>query len=122
VKIGTILKAINKCGAVHVCLGLCLALSWSAHCIAVEKMEACNAHPPSLNDRALRSIATLVEWAASNHWPAFAYPALIVTFVVWLQIRGRPAWTHWLAALLLSVPSLVYWSASMYLATALTAR
>ena len=39
-KIGTILRAINRYGAVYACLGGSFALSWSSHCIGIREDES----------------------------------------------------------------------------------
>jgi hypothetical protein len=121
-KIGTVLRTINKNGAVYLCMGGSLAMSWSSHCIAVEKTKAYKRQLTFTNDAALRSIASVIDWIAANRWLAIAYIFLVVASVAFLQIRRRPPWTHWLAALCLCAPCLFYWSACAYYATALLAQ
>ncbi len=121
-KIGTILRAINRYGAVYACLGGSFALSWSSHCMAFEKMKADTRLVTLVNERTVRSIARLIDWVAAHSWLAVAYFIAVVAFVAFLQIRGRPPWTHWLAALSFCGPCLLYWSVCMYCATVLAAR
>jgi hypothetical protein len=121
-KIGRIVGATNRYGAVYTCLGGSFALSWSSHCMAFEKMNADHRLVTLVNDHTVRTIARMMDWVAAHSWLAVAYFIAVVAFVTFLQIRGRPPWTHWLAALSFCGPCLLYWSARMLCATLLVAR
>lgn len=121
-KIGTILRATNKYGAVHLCLGGSFAMSWSSHCMAFEKMEACRRQSIFANDCAMPSIAFAIDWVGANCWLAIAYLLLVAAAVAFLQINGRPPWTHWLAALAFCAPCLAYWAVCAYCANAFPTR
>ena len=47
---------------------------------------------------------------------AIAYVVLVVAAVVFAQVRGHPAWTYWLTALILCIPCIVYCWPCAYIA------
>ena len=69
--------------------------------MAFEKMNADHRLVTLVNDHTVRTIARMMDWVAAHSWLAVAYFIAVVAFVTFLQIRGRPPWTHWLAALIL---------------------
>jgi len=113
-KVGTTLRAISRRAPVHACWALCFAFSWWIHCLAFVKMERCNRQFFSMDDRTLRTMA-LLDLVTTNYWAAIAYAFLAVAAVAFLQLRGRPPWTHWLAALIFCMPCIVYWTACGYI-------
>ena len=119
-KAGVILAAIQRCAAVYVCLAAFFAICWFIHFAASMKMEFCNRQFALMNDKTLRAMA-LIDWVAAHAWLAIAYVFLTAASVVFLQIRGRPAWTYWLAAVVFCVPCVVYWLPCAYIAGKLLA-
>ena len=117
----TILREINRHAAIYVCLAVFFAFCWFIHFAAYLKMGACNRQFAVMNDETLRAMA-LIDWITVHFWLAIAYVLLVIASVAFLQIRGRRPWTHWVAALSLCGPCLLYWSACMYCATVLAAR
>jgi hypothetical protein len=115
VKIGTILGAINRCAAIHVCLAVFFAFCWVTHYAAVLKMQFFNRQFALMNDKTLRAMA-LIDWVAANWWLAVAYAFLAVASVAFLQFRGRPRWTWRVTALVFCIPCVVYWQPCAYIA------
>jgi hypothetical protein len=60
-KIRTILRAINRYAAIHVCLAVLFAFCWLIHHLAFRKMEMCDRQFAVMNDRTLRALA-LIDW------------------------------------------------------------
>ena len=113
-----ILRAINQYGAVYICLAGVFAVAGSSHFDAVEDGQR---HLSSVYARDVRAIAAVIDLVAAHFWVALAYLVLGVVAVAFLQIRKRPSWTYWLAALTFCAPCLLYWSACMYYAATLAA-
>ena len=112
-KIGTILKAINQHAAIYVCLAVFFAFCWFIHHLARLTIEICNRDAEwrewaVTNDRMKKAMA-LVDWVAAHSWLALVYAVLIVTAVAFAEVRGHPAWTCWLTAMILCIPCVAYW-------------
>ena len=112
-KIGTILTAINKHAAIYVCLAVFFAFCWFIHHLARLTIEIRNPNADwresdLTNDRMMKATA-LIDWVAAHSWLAIAYVVLVVAAVAFAQVRGHPAWTYWLTALILCIPCIVYW-------------
>jgi hypothetical protein len=112
-KIGTVLKAINRHAAIYVCLAVFFALCRFFHHLARLTLEICNtdAHWREwalANDRMMKATA-LIDWVAAHSWLAIAYVVLVVAVVAFAQVRRHPAWTYWLTAVILCIPCVVYW-------------
>ena len=98
---------MQKHPAIYVCLAVLFALCWLSHCLARLAMGICDR-------RLLVSVKTqramaLIDWVGDYWWLAIAYFGLVVAAVAFLQVRGRPAWTYWLAAALFCIPCFAYW-------------
>jgi hypothetical protein len=113
-KIGTILKAINRNAAIYVCLAVFFALCWFFHQMAFLRMEGSHRQFIVMNDRTLHAMA-LIDWVAANLWLAIAYIVLVVAAVIFAQVRGHPAWTYWLTAVILSIPYVLYCGKCVYI-------
>jgi hypothetical protein len=111
----TILRAIGKHANIHICLAVFFALSWLIHHLAYGRMEMCDRQFSLMNDRTLRTMA-LIDFVAANPWLAIGYALLAPAAVVFLQVRGRPAWTCWVAAAAFCLPWIPYWNACVYIA------
>ena len=105
----------RKQAVIHVCLGLLFASCWLIHHLASLRMEAVRRDFVLLSNRAIRAMSVL-DFVAARGWLAIAYVALVFAAVGFLQVRGRPPWTHWLAALLFCIPCMLYWAACAYVA------
>jgi len=119
-KTGTILGAINRYGAVYVCLAVFFAFCWFLHFAAFLKMEGFSRHFAVMNDRTIRAMG-LIDWIAAHSWLAVAYAALVVGSVAFLQISGRPTWTCWATAIIYCVPCAVYCLPCLYISGKLIA-
>lgn len=104
----TILAAIHRYGAIHICLVMFFLLCWLVHSVAFTKMEAHDRTFSSMNDGTMRAMA-LMDWVASHSWLVLGYVALVMASVGFLQIRGRPSWTYVLVASLFCIPCMLYW-------------
>ncbi len=113
-KVKPILHAINDCVSVHVCLAVFFAFCWFTHCAAWLKMEACERRFAVMNEGTLRTMA-LIDWIAANRGLVIAYVILAIGCVLFLQLRRRPSWTHWVTALTFCVPCLVYWRGCVHI-------
>lgn len=119
-KSGAIFRAFARHAAIHVCLALFFGLCWFIHYLAVLKMEIGKRQFAVMNDKTLRAMA-LIDWLATHYWLAIGYVLLVVASVAFLQIRGRPPWTCWLAAVLFCLPCVVYCTTCAYIANKLFA-
>lgn len=113
-KVVTILRAINTHAAIYVCLAAFFAACWFFHYVAFIRMEACNRQFYVMNDETIRSM-TLIDFVATNDWLFVVYPPLVVTTIVFLQLRRQPPWIWWLAAVVLCIPCCVYWTHCAYI-------
>ena len=113
-KIGTILRAINRHAAIYVCLAVFLAFCWFTHYVAFLKMEISNRQFAVMNDETLRAMA-LIDWVAAHLWLAIAYVVMVVAAIVFAQVRGYPAWAYWLTALILCIPCALYCGRCIYI-------
>jgi len=111
----TILKAINKHGAIHACLSAFFAICWLAHRVALLRMEGSHRQFLVMNDRTVYAMG-LIDCVAANRWAAVAYAALIVSAVAFAQFRRHPAWSSWLTALILCIPCALYCWKCLYIA------
>ncbi len=112
-KLGTILKAIYWNAGIYVCLAAFFALCWVFHHLARLTIEICNRNAEwrewaLTSDRMIKATA-LVDWVAAHSYLAIAYVVLVVAAVAFAQIRGHPAWTYRLTAVLLCIPCVAYW-------------
>ncbi len=111
--IGSILNAINKYAAVHVCMAAFFALCWFFHHLARLTLEICDQNADwrewaSTNAR-MKNAASLVGWVAAHSSLAIAYVVMVIAAVAFAHVRGHAAWTYWLAALILCIPCSIYW-------------
>ena len=107
------IETINRHAAIYVCLAVFFATCWFLHHLARLTLEMCNQNAELRewalsNDRMVKATA-LVDWVAAHAWLAIAYVVLVVAAVVFAQVRGHPAWTYWLTAVILCIPCVVYW-------------
>ena len=117
---GAILRAMNR-QAIYVCLAVFFALCWFSHCLARLAMETCKRQFLVMDGKTFRAMA-LVDWVAAHWWLAAAYVFLVLASVAFLQVRGRPAWTYWVTAMLFCIPGFAYWLPCAYLAGKLLLR
>jgi type II secretory pathway component PulF len=71
-------------------------------------MEICDRQFAAMNAKT-KGMMALIDLVADYWWVAVAYFVLVAAAVAFLQVRGRPAWTYWLAAALFCVPCVAYW-------------
>jgi hypothetical protein len=119
-KIGTILKTINRNAAIYVCLAVFFAFCWFTHYMAVLRMESSNKQFAVMNDETLRAMA-LIDSVAAHSWLAIAYVVMVVAAIAFAQVRGHPAWAYWLTALILCIPCVLYCGKCAYIALKLVA-
>ena len=117
-KIGTLFRAINRHAAIYVCLAAFFGLGWIIHYLAFLKMEICNRQFVVMNDKTLRAMA-LIDWVSAHSRLAIVYVFSVVASIAFLQIRGRPPWAYWLAAVLFCLPCVVYCTTCAYIANKL---
>jgi hypothetical protein len=67
-----------------------------------------------MNDETLHAMA-LIDWLAANSWLAIAYIVLVVAAVVFAQVRGHPAWSYWLTAVVFCIPCALYCGRCVYI-------
>jgi len=112
-KIGTILKAIYWNAGIYVCLALFFAICSFFHHLARLTIEICNRDADwrewELTNGRMMKATALIEWVAAHSWLAITYVVLVVVAVAFAQVRGHPAKTYWLTALILCIPCVVYW-------------
>ena len=112
--LGTILRAINRHAAIHVCLAVFFAICWGTHFAASLKMEGCHRQFAVMNDKTLEAMA-LIDWVGANSWLAIAYVVMVVAAVAFAPFRGYPAWAYWLTALILCIPCALYCGKCVYI-------
>ncbi len=115
------IRSTNRHAAIYVFMSVLFALSGFSHYLARLTMEICDRHFAVMNGKTLRAMA-LIDWVAGHGWLAMAYVLLVVGSVAFLQIRGRPAWTYWVAAVLFCIPCAAYWLPCAYIAGKLLLR
>jgi hypothetical protein len=69
VKIGTIIRAINKYAAIYVRLAVFFGFCWFTHYVAFLKMEGCHRQFALMNDETLHAMA-LIDWVVAHSWLA----------------------------------------------------
>ncbi len=114
-KNATSFRAIARHPAIYLCLAQFFGFCWFAHYMARLKMEECHRQFSVMNDRTLQDMA-LIDCLSSHAWLAIGYIALIFAAVAFAQFRGHPAWTYWMTALMLCIPSLFYGAICVYIA------
>ncbi len=106
-KIGAIIRATADV-AIYFCIAAFFTFCWLLHHLARLTIEICNRDADwrewaLTNDRMMKATA-LIDWVTAHSWLANAYVVLVVAAVAFAQVRGHPAWTYWLTALILCIP------------------
>ena len=109
------IRAINRYAAIYECLAVFFAFCWFVHFAACVKMNICDRHFTVMTEQTMKAM-TLIDWVTAHSWLALAYILLVVASVAFLQIRGRPQWTCWIAAAAYCIPCFVYWLPCAYIA------
>ncbi len=115
VRIQTVLKTIGRHANVHICLTAVFAFTWFLHYMAAMRMAMSDRQFTVPNSRTMRTMA-LIDLVDAHYGLAIAYAILTFAAVAFLQIRGRPSWTCWLAGAVFGVPCVVYWFGCAYIA------
>jgi hypothetical protein len=99
--------------------GMCWCLHYGAW-LRIEG-EGFARHVGDWSDRTGRAAALIA--LVADHWlAAVGYVLLTFVAVGWLQIRGRPAWTQLLVAVLFCLPVLAYGKSCAYILLKLIVR
>ncbi len=102
-----VLRGGSKYGGIHVCLAMFIIFCGFFHHVSHLIVEAVGGRFPVRNDETIRAMA-LVELIAANIGSLIAYALIGFAVIIFLQVRGRPEWTWWLAAVTFCVPWLLY--------------
>ena len=86
--------------------------------LARARMELANRKFAVMDVHTLRQIR-LIDFTHAHSWIVFAYVAVFLAFLLWLELRTAPRWSIWGTFMALSVPALLYANACLHISNKL---